>query len=137
MNQKQSPAEIQAAINVTPLVDVVLVLLIIFMVITPLAQTVTDVFIPKISSDPAPTSSTSQLVVKQNSSGNLFLNSLPVSRESLSVQLQGVFEGQTGNIVFYSGSDDLRFGTVVSTLDAIHRAGADSIGIVTVGSEDW
>src|SRR5262245_14678523 len=126
-------AGIRSDINVTPLVDVVLVLLIIFMVVTPMItrgydlevpQKVEDVVIPdEILAD--------QLIVTYTAQDGIFINKDPVTRDSLSTTLQTIITGRRKKSVFFAAARELNYGDVVQVLDIVRNSGADSIGLVT------
>jgi biopolymer transport protein ExbD len=120
--------EIKSEINITPLVDIVLVLLIIFMVVTPLLNQGYDVSIPKRSTG---IRTTGKFVLIEQS-GSTFVNvnhnSVPVTE--LKDRLKELLP-KNENAVVYAGADDLVYGTVAQTLDAIRDSGAARIVITT------
>jgi biopolymer transport protein TolR len=119
--------KLQSEINITPLVDVVLVLLIIFMVVTPLMYQGYDVSVP--SKAPIAVASKSMLI-EQNERETVILNRTSIPVNELSDQLRQLFVNHDRTVV-YSGADDLYYGDVAQTLDAIRDAGAEKIGITT------
>ena len=123
---------LQSDINVTPLVDVVLVLLIIFMVVTPLLQMGYDVNVPpKATADTSQVISKEQLVVTQVNAEKVFLNREQVDIKQLPLRLSDILKHRRDKTVFYSAHDDLNYGKVMETMDLIRNAGADRIGIIT------
>jgi biopolymer transport protein ExbD len=121
----------RSEINVTPLVDVVLVLLIIFMVVTPLLQMGYDVTVPK-KADPTapPPRSQDQIVVSVTGDNRIFLNKEPVPLEQLPVRLGSVLKNRSKATVFFSANDRVGYGLAVRVLDVVRSSGATNIGII-------
>lgn len=119
----------RSEINVTPLVDVVLVLLIIFMVITPLMQMGLPVLVPpKLESvAPAPKD---QLVVRITTNGEIYLNREQVTKNNLGPRLRQLIEQANPDVVFFAADGELLYEQVTDALDICHDAGAKNIGIV-------
>jgi biopolymer transport protein TolR len=117
-------------INITPLVDVVLVLLIIFMVITPLLQMGYDVKVPPKSTNPNPTIDPDQLIVSLAAGNKLFLNKQELTAPQLSTQLSSILKNRRDKTVFFSGDDAAAYGEVARIMDLCRSAGATNIGIV-------
>lgn len=113
-------------INVTPLVDVVLVLLIIFMTITPLLQEGYAVLVPV--SGPSPPETT-QIIVSFTSRGEIFLNRRRTSAGELAARLSLLLKNRSDNTVFLSAEDDANYGETVQLMDVIRGAGG-RIGII-------
>jgi len=119
-------------INVTPLVDVVLVLLIIFMVLTPLLQLGYDVNVPpKKTALASEISAKAQLVVTQVEQGKVFMNREQVDIGQLPLRLSTILKNRGDKTVFFSADDELPYATVMGTMDIIRNAGAKKIGIIT------
>ena len=126
-----------ADINVTPLVDVVLVLLIIFMVVTPLLQVNMPADIPKPDDSP-PTDqrpNPDQVIVQLKSDGTVFVNTdqLPTDWEpALTERIKKAMAGRPAKekIAFLSGSENRAFGEVVHIMDVCRGAGVERVGII-------
>jgi biopolymer transport protein TolR len=121
-----------ADINVTPLVDVVLVLLIIFMVLTPLLQMGYDVNVPpKKTALASEISSRQQLIVTMMQEDSVFLNREQVPVTQLAQRLTEILKNRSDKTVFFAGGDEVNYGAVMAVMDTIRNAGAEKIGIVT------
>ena len=119
-------------INITPLVDVVLVLLIIFMVITPLLQMGYDVKVPPKATVDQPQSSLDQLIVSLTAQNKIFLNKQELTPQQLTQQLGDILKNRASNnrTVFFSADDGTTYGECVRVMDLVRTAGATNIGIV-------
>jgi biopolymer transport protein TolR len=123
---------LKSDINVTPLVDVVLVLLIIFMVLTPLLQMGYDVNVPpKATAEASAVITKEQLIVTQKEPGKVYLNREIVDINQLPLRLTDILRHRSDKTVFLSADDELNYGTVMTTMDIIRNAGAERIGIIT------
>ena len=120
--------DLKSEISITPLVDVVLVLLIIFMVVTPLLNQGYDVSIPKQSTGIRTTGKF--VLVEQTGSTFVNVNHNAVPVTELKDRLKELLP-RNENAVVYSGADDLVYGTVAQTLDMIRDSGAARIAITT------
>jgi len=125
-------ADYKSDINITPLVDVVLVLLIIFMVITPLLQMGYDVKVPPKATVDQPQSSLDQLIVSLTAQNKIFLNKQELTPQQLTQQLGDILKNRASNnrTVFFSADDGTTYGECVRVMDLVRTAGATNIGIV-------
>jgi len=127
-----SKGSLQSDINVTPLVDVVLVLLIIFMVVTPLLQMGYDVNVPpKATADVSQVISKEQLVVTQVHPERVYLNREQIDLNQLPIRMTEILKHRRDKTVFFSADDDINYGVIMGTMDMIRNAGAERLGIIT------
>ncbi len=118
-------------INITPLVDVVLVLLIIFMVITPLLQMGYDVKVPpKATEQTISQVPPDQLVVSLMPNNRIFLNKQELTAPQLATQLADNLKNRGQKTVFFSADDSVPYEGVAKVMDIVRNAGATNIGIV-------
>ena len=124
--------EYKSDINITPLVDVVLVLLIIFMVITPLLQMGYDVKVPpKNVNQPENTPPPADLIIVSLTPANkYFLNKDEVNAQTLTLRLTEILKNRANKTVFFSGDDAANYGEAIKVMDMVRNAGAKNIGIV-------
>ncbi len=117
-------------INVTPLVDVMLVLLVIFMVTAPMMQQGVQVNLPKAETKALP-SQEETVVVSIEKSGRLFINSSEVSGGELRGKLMTMFANRSKKEVFLKADRDVPYGEVVRTMAEIKGAGIERLGMIT------
>jgi biopolymer transport protein ExbD len=116
-------------INITPLVDVVLVLLIIFMVAVPLLQMGYPVQVPPKLDTPAPPSQ-DQLIVRMDQQGLIWINKTQIPAQEFSARLSEVLSGRKDKVIFFAADGDLSFEKVADFMDTCRDAGAENLGIV-------
>jgi biopolymer transport protein TolR len=122
---------VKSDINVTPLVDVVLVLLIIFMVITPVVQMGYLVRVPpKAPANLPPSAVNDQIVLRLMPENRILINKDDVPADQFPQRIREILHGNTSKMVFFSGSRDVDYDTTIRFLDSARAAGVKNIGII-------
>ena len=117
-------------INVTPLVDVMLVLLIIFMVTAPILQQGVSVDLPKVAAGPL-AGQEEQLVVNVGKTGQVYLNDTPMTPEQLAVKLAAIAAARPDRQLYVRADQTVSYGLVMRVMGAVHDAGLTHVGLVT------
>jgi biopolymer transport protein TolR len=123
--------QVRAEINVTPLVDVVLVLLIIFMVITPMIVRGVSVELPITSHHDVKNDDNKDLVVSINASGDVYVNADKVPLDRLGAAVEEERRRYPDKGIFLKADHRIRYGTARATMEAIHRAGVEDVQLGT------
>jgi biopolymer transport protein ExbD len=123
-------AAVLGEINVTPLVDVVLVLLLVFMVTAPMMSRGIDVALPTADQPQIP--EIDRLTVSINAEGRIFVGDRPVNIVLLEEQIRGLMAGKSSPVVYLRADEALRYGKVIEVVDKIKKAGVEQIGFVYV-----
>ncbi len=118
-------------INVTPFVDVMLVLLIIFMVTAPMMVQGVDVALPETNRSSQLSTEEDQLVVTIDKDNRIRINDYEVGLELLQEKLEKIFENRHSRAVFLKADKRIAYGRVVAVMSAIKGAGAEKLGMVT------
>ena len=122
-------------INVTPLVDVMLVLLVIFMVTAPILQQGVNINLPKVKAA-ALTGEEQQLVVAVNRNGQVYLNDTLIGLPELGPKLQAILQLRPGRQVFLRADQNVRYGEVMRVIATVKGAGVERLGMVTEPPSD-
>jgi len=122
-------------INVTPLVDVVLVLLIIFMVTAPMLQMGIDVNLPRVKSKSIDVTE-EKLVLTVNGAKEIYINKYKTSLTDLSMKLESIFASRIDREVFMRADKTVPYGFVVEVMSEIRKSGVDKLGMITEPPEE-
>jgi len=122
---------VKSDINVTPLVDVMLVLLIIMMIVAPLLQKGADVKLPVAAYSADKPETQDQTVVAVDSQGRFFVNSVLVREEELRQRVDDILEGKTERIVLIKADEDAQYSAVMAAMDQLRAAGIEDMGLIT------
>jgi biopolymer transport protein ExbD len=122
-----------ATMNVVPLIDILLVLIIIFMVISPLTPSGLDAVIPQPAKMDSqnPTPFTKTIVVQVLDAGKLKINEEDATWDSLGARLNTVFKERAEKVAFVQGEDGVRFSEVARAIDVMRSSGIEKVGLVT------
>ena len=124
-----------AEINVTPLVDVMLVLLIIFMVTAPMMQTGIDVNLPRVKAKSVDVTE-EKLVLTINGGKEIFLNKTRMSLTDLGTKLEHIFASRIEREVYLRADRNVPYGFVVEVMAEVRKAGVDKLGMITEPPEE-
>ena len=126
-----SKGSLKADINVTPLVDVMLVLLIIMMLIAPLLQQGVPVTMPEAANTGEKPDTQDQTVVAIDSRGQFYVNAIPVKDDDLVPRVRRVLEDKKEKIVYLKGDKDAKYAAIMDAMDALRKAQIENIALIT------
>ena len=126
----------QASINITPMIDVLLVLLILFLIIQPALTKGIDVRVPTLEERGQDEEPPDQIVLHVAEGPTFAINELPVEEGELAERIRSIFEERPRKVIFVSGEGSVAYGDVVWALDAIRAAGVEVIGLVPKKGEE-
>ena len=122
--------QLASQINVTPLVDVMLVLLVIFMVTAPMIQQGVEVSVPRVRASALP-GKEEQFVVSITRNDEVYLNDTKLGLDQLTEKLQAIAVARPDREVFVRADEQVSYGAVIKTMAAIKAAGIENVGMVT------
>jgi biopolymer transport protein TolR len=127
----------KADINMTPMIDVLLVLIIIFMVITPLTPKGLEALVPQPPPPGAQASAADQrtVVISINADHTLLINAEETTEARLGARLEEIFKTRAERVVFVKGDPSIEFAWVARAIDTAHGAGIDKVGLMTAKVE--
>lgn len=128
-------SDLMSEINVTPFVDVMLVLLIIFMVTAPMMIQGVNVSLPEATSGQL-SADKEQLVISIDKNSRVYINDMPVAFDFLKEKMEKIFEARLSREVFLKADKDISYGMVVRVMSELKGAGVEKLGMVTEPVDD-
>ena len=122
---------VKSDINVTPLVDVMLVLLIIMMIVAPLLQQGVSVKLPVATNTTEKPDTQEQTVLAIDSNRRLYLNAVPVLKDDLQRRVTDILENKKDRIVIIKADEDVEYSAVMDAMDALRASGIEDMGLIT------
>jgi biopolymer transport protein TolR len=135
LRRRNDPNKTMAEINVTPLVDVMLVLLIIFMVTAPMLSMGIDVNLPRVKSKSVDVTE-EKLVLTINEAKEIYLNKTKLPLGEINSKLEAIFSNRIDREVFLRADKNVPYGFVVEVMSEIRKAGVDKLGMITEPPEE-
>ena len=134
--QLGSSGGVKSDINVTPLVDVMLVLLIIMMLIAPMLQQGVSLRLPTASNTVDKPESQDQTVISIAKDKEVYLNAKPIRESELAQKIQDILEGKTEKIVLIKADEEVEYGAVMGVMDQLRQAAIEDVGLITEKRKD-
>jgi len=122
---------VKSDINVTPLVDVMLVLLIIMMIVAPLLQKGADVKLPVATNTADKPETQDQTVVAIDKNDRYFVNGLPVARDQLRTKVEEILESKKERIILIKADEDAKYAAIMDCMDELRAIGIEDMGLIT------
>ncbi len=129
-NRRSAASRPISDINITPLVDVILVLLIIFMVTAPMLQMGIDVNLPRVKAKTVDVGE-EKLILTINSGEEIFINKYKTSITGLKAKLESIFSSRIDREIFMRADKEVPYGFVVRVMSEVRKAGVDKLGMIT------
>ena len=127
---------VKSDINVTPLVDVMLVLLIIMMLIAPMLQQGVSLRLPTATNTVDKPESQDQTVISVAANKEIYLNAKPIREADLAQRLTDLVEGKTEKIVLIKADEEVEYGAVMAVMDQLRQAAIEDVGLITEKRKD-
>tara|TARA_Y100001949_G_scaffold175436_1_gene185219 strand:+ start:1242 stop:1673 length:432 start_codon:yes stop_codon:yes gene_type:complete len=121
---------VKSDINVTPMVDVMLVLLIIMMLIAPMLQQGVDVRLPQAANTVDKPETDSQTVLSITADRRFYVNAIQVAESEMLNRIQGALEETRERIVLIKGDEDAPYGSIMTVMDELRRVGIEDVGLI-------
>ena len=122
---------IKSDINVTPLVDVMLVLLIIMMVVAPMLQQGVPVQLPMANASSDKPDTSDQTVVQIDKNGQLYVQGVPMKEAEVAVRLKATLEDKKERTVYLKGDQDAPYSAIMKMMDSLRKAQIETVGLIT------
>ncbi|HEU20310.1 MAG TPA: biopolymer transporter ExbD [Deltaproteobacteria bacterium] len=129
-NRKNNERRLVSEINVTPLVDVVLVLLIIFMVTAPMLQMGINVNLPRVQAKSIDVSE-EKLVLTVNNEKEIYINKYKTTIDDLKPKLESIFASRIDREIFMRADEEVPYGFVIQVMSEVRKSGVDKLGMIT------